>query len=252
MKIVKIPSNYGALEKADGVELAPDLVIKELEDIYLNEQFRKEEIQVENIPRKKLEDGNEIIQNYEGKVFVGGDHSITYHSFKGFARNFKNPGIIIFDAHPDVYEMFEFPSHQDWLRCLIKDGIVKKENVAILGVRNADRKEIEYLRDNKIRFYSIKSVCENSENVCNDVMEFARKFDGFYLSIDIDVLDPAHAPGTGYPEPGGMSVRDLVYYLHRLKLLKNIARIDVVEINPKKDINNITSRIGAKIIAEMM
>ncbi len=252
MKIVKVPSNYGALEKADGVELAPDLVVKELDDIYLNEQFRKEEIQVESIPRKKLEDGNEILESSDGKVFVGGDHSITYHSFKGFARHFKNPGIIVFDAHPDVYELFEFPSHQDWLRCLIKDGILKKENVALLGIRNADRKEMEYLKDNKIKFYPIKGVCENSENVCNDVMEFARKFDGLYISIDIDVLDPAFAPGTGYPEPGGMSVRGLVYYLHRLKLLKNISRIDVVEINPKKDINNITSRVGAKIIAELM
>ena len=252
MKIVKVPSNYGGLEKADGVELAPDKVIEEMKDIYLNEQYRKKEIEIVEIERRKLEDGNKIIEAYDGDVFIGGDHSISYHSFKGFAGNYKNPGLIVFDAHPDVYELFEFPSHQDWLRHLIKDGLLKKENVAIIGLRNVDRKELDYLRENKIRIYDINQVWENREDVCDNIMEFARNFDGLYLSIDVDVIDPSMAPGTGYIEPGGMTVRELVYFLHRLKMLKNLARMDIVEINPKKDVNNMTSRLGAKIISEMM
>ncbi len=252
MKIVKVPSNYGALEKADGVELAPDVIIKELEDIYLNEHFRKEAIEVEEINRSRLEDGNEIVEHHDGRVFIGGDHAISYHSFKGFAKGYRNPGIIVFDAHPDVYEMFDFPSHQDWLRCLIRDGIVKKENIILVGVRNVDRKELDYLKENKIKMYSIKQTCEDSESVCNEVMEHARKFDGSYLSIDIDVIDPAYAPGTGYLEPGGMTTREMIYFLHRLKMMKNLARIDIVEVNPRKDVNNMTSKLGAKLIAELM
>ncbi len=252
MRIVKAPSNYGALEKAEGVELAPDAILRELEDIYLNEHYRKDSLEIEDVPRKKLEDGNSVLENYDGKVFIGGDHSISYHSFKGFAKKYKNPGMIVFDSHPDVYEMFEFPSHQDWIRHLIKDGIISKDNVVIVGVRNMDRKELEYLKDHGIRFYPIKQATDDKEEVCNSIMEAARKFDGLYLSIDIDVIDPAFAPGTGYLEPGGMTSREMIYYLHRLKMLKNLARIDLVEINPKKDLNNMTSKLGAKFIAELM
>ena len=72
-----------------------------------------------------------------------------------------------------------------------------------------------------------------------------------YISLDIDVVDPAFAPGTGYPEPAGLTSRQLFYMLHRLKNLKNINIIDIVEVNPKKDINNMTSKLAAKILAEL-
>lgn len=252
MRIVKVPSNYGALDKAEGVELAPDAIMEELKDIYLNESYKKDDVEVVEMARKELEDGNEVINKYDGKIFLGGDHSISYYSFKQWARNHKNPGLIVFDAHPDVYEMFDFPSHQDWLRCLIKDGIIKKENIVIIGLRNMDRKEFEYLKDNNIRFYNINQVYESKEEVCDSVMEFARKFDGVYVSFDIDVLDPAYAPGTGYIEPGGMTSRELLYFIHRLRMLKNIDRVDIMEVNPRKDVNNMTAKMAAKIIAELM
>ena len=79
-------------------------------------------------------------------------------------------------------------------------------------------------------------------------MEIANNFSDLYLSIDIDVLDSAYAPGTGYPEPAGLSPLELLYSLKKIKLLKNLRRVDLVEVNPKKDINNMTSRIAGKII----
>ncbi|MEM4368887.1 MAG: arginase family protein, partial [Candidatus Woesearchaeota archaeon] len=75
-------------------------------------------------------------------------------------------------------------------------------------------------------------------------------FDGLYVSIDIDVVDPAFAPGTGYPEPGGFSSRDLIYFLQRLRLLKNFMALDVVEINPLKDVQDLTVKLGAKLLVE--
>ena len=83
-------------------------------------------------------------------------------------------------------------------------------------------------------------------------MEIASKFDGLYLSLDIDVLDPAFAPGTGYLEPGGMNARQLFYYLHRLKKLQNLKCVDLVEVDPERDKTGITVRTAAKMIAELM
>ena len=86
------------------------------------------------------------------------------------------------------------------------------------------------------------------EFVCDSVMEDVREFDGLYLSIDIDVLDPAFSPGTGYLEVGGMSLNQLLYFLRRIKKMKNLRRIDLVEINPEKDRDDLTINAGKKII----
>ena len=83
-------------------------------------------------------------------------------------------------------------------------------------------------------------------------MEQARNFSDLYISIDIDILDPAFAPGTGYIEPAGLSTRELIYLIQRIKLLKNIKKYDLVEVNPDKDINNMTSKVAAKIIKELI
>ena len=82
-------------------------------------------------------------------------------------------------------------------------------------------------------------------------MSVARKFDALYVSVDIDVLDPAFAPGTGYTEPGGLTTRELIYFIQRLKNLKNIQMWDLVEVNPEKDVNNLTVMVAAKLIVEM-
>jgi agmatinase len=76
-------------------------------------------------------------------------------------------------------------------------------------------------------------------------------FGSLYVSIDIDVLDPAFAPGTGYLEPSGLSSRELIFFLQRLSNLKNLKAVDLVEINPKLDISNLTVKTGAKIISEL-
>ena len=93
---------------------------------------------------------------------------------------------------------------------------------------------------------------EGIRNICDAVMESAKDFDGLYISIDIDSVDPAFAPGTGYPEPAGLSSRELLYFIHRLKKLKNLKAVDIVEVNPEKDLNDITSRLAAKLCVELV
>lgn len=253
MKIVKVKSSQGCLGKNKGCEKAPDEIVKELENFYLNEKgFRKDFESVDcEVVENNIEETNQNIMNIEGDVFLGGDHSITYASFIGFAKKFTNPGLIIFDAHPDCENNFKPPSHEDFVKVLIEDGFLKKENLIIVGVRNWHKKEFYYLKENKIKYFVMKNM-KDMEDVCDSVMELSNNFDGLYLSIDIDCVDPAFAPGTGFIEPGGMSSRDLIYFVQRLKLLRNLKRTDIVEVNPDKDVNGMTVKLAAKVLGELL
>ncbi len=140
----------------------------------------------------------------------------------------------------------------EWLYFLIKEKIVKSENVILIGIRNADVKELEFIKKYKIKIFTSKQLFNNLENSCDTIMEYAKDFSDLYISIDIDCLDPAFAPGTGYLEPGGLSTRELIYLIQRIKLLKNIRKYDLVEVNPEKDFNLITCKTAARIIKEII
>ena len=265
MNVLKIPLNAGALTKKDGVELGPDSVIEIAKDFNLTENSH---LPVYDIDEVKIDNNDfegahkaiyEKVKATEGfTVLLGGDHSLTYPAFKAFAeknkasREIGEPGIIIFDAHPDLENNFEPPTHEDYLRVLIEKGIVKKENVILVGVRNMHTNESEFIKANKIKTFTMKEISfEGTREICDSIMSVARQFTALYLSIDIDVLDPAFAPGTGHAEPGGLTTRELLYFIQRLKNIKNLKMADIVEINPKKDINDMTSRVAAKLLTEL-
>jgi len=203
------------------------------------------EITSQNIVKK-------ISEIKEKAIILGGDHSITYSCFKGFAKNNPDGGIIIFDAHPDCENMFSPPTQEDLLIVLIKEGLVDPKKVILIGTRNMSGNEREFLEMHKIRYFSMKQIFQTSiQAVCDTVMETAVQWPSLYISVDIDVVDPAFAPGTGYIEPAGLTSRELVYFLQRLKLLKNFKMADIVEVNPPKDVNNLTSKLGAKLVKEL-
>ncbi len=185
------------------------------------------------------------------KIYLGGDHTITYHTVKHFAKQHNNVGFIVFDAHPDVFQAFEKPSHQDYLKFLVEEKVLQPENIIVMGIRAQHPQEIAYFKEKGIRYVPCRNLMDVSA-ICDGVMEFLRDFDAIYLSIDLDVLDPAFAPGVSYIEPGGYTTRELFYFVQRLKKLKNLKAIDVVELNPENDINNLTAKTAAKLVAEFL
>lgn len=258
MKLLKIPFSKGSLGKSEGCKLAPDKIANLVEEFWFSEDKALPMFDIENVDIdqnnltlthnnifKKI---SEIKTNF---IALGGDHSITYSTFKAFAQNFNNPGIIIFDAHPDLMPPKNL-DHETYLRKLIEDNIVKKENIILIALRNWDDEEYKYIQDNRIKIYPMKNISmEGIQNICDGLMSVAKDWDALYLSIDIDAVDPAFAPGTGYTEPAGLTSRELLYLIHRIKLLKNLKAIDIVEVNPEKDINDMTCRLGAKLCVEL-
>lgn len=259
MKIVKVPA-INALGKTRGCEKAPDEIIKILDEIYSSEsgkkvEFKVDEVEVNNSNVVKTiqnirEKAKEYFLRKEEAIFLGGDHSITYSLVKEFAKK-ENYGLVIFDAHPDCMAPGKEPSHEEWLRALIEQGF-NPRNILLVGIRNSDIQELRFLKDKGVNVFSMKEINENLETSCDKIMEEARKFSSFYVSIDIDVIDPAFAPGTGYLEPGGLTSRQFLYFIQRIFLLDNLNIMDLVEVNPERDLNNMTLKLAAKIIAEIL
>ena len=259
MKLIKIPSSLGGLGKANSSEQAPDRIVEKTKELWLSENgvlplFDVDEVK---IVKSNIAETNKAIFDKIGAaksnfIALGGDHSITHSCFKAFAQNNPNAGIVVFDAHPDLMQSFDVPSHENFLRMLIEEGFVKKENVILVGTRNSDKEELNFIKQNKIKVFSMKEIsAEGKESACDAIMSVAKDFGSLYLSIDIDAVDPAFAPGTGYPEAGGLTSRELLYFIQRIRLLKNFRAADIVEVNPAKDVNDMTSLLAAKIAVEL-
>jgi len=263
MKVVKIASSQGGLGKADGAELAPDKVIEKTKELFMSEEGILPNFDVDSVSivDSNIEETNKniyskalsVLKDNVRPLFLGGDHSVTYPIVKAFKEIYpENPGIIIFDAHPDAENDFMPPSQEDLLCAMVNQNVIKKENIILVGTRNWDKNEIEFIQKNKIKYFPMKEIAKDGvHEISESLMSVAKNFKDLYISIDIDVLDPAFAPGTGYIEPGGLTTRQLLFFLHRLKKLDNLKAFDLVEINPKKDVNDMTSKVGAKILVEL-
>lgn len=257
MKIIKLPFSQDISNKADGSELAPDKIIEKTKELFVSEEgilpnldfdeVKVIDADIEEINESIYSKALSILENNIKPLFLGGTHSVTFPIAKAFSKIYpENPGIIIFDAHPDAL------SPEDLLCALVNQNIIKKENIILVGTRNWDKNEIDFIRKNKIKHFPMKEViAEGIHEVSESLMAVAKNFKDLYVSIDIDVLDPAFAPGTGYMEPGGLSTRELLFFLSRLKKLRNLRAFDLVEINPSKDVNDMTSKAGAKILVEL-
>ncbi|MBN2142823.1 arginase family protein [Candidatus Woesearchaeota archaeon] len=262
MKILKAPFGAGAMTRKDGIEKGPDKIVGFFDSFYMSEGgllslFETEDVAVDNSNigashEAVFEAVQKSCASREQVILLGGDHSITYPSFKAFVKHNPGAGLIVFDSHPDVEHHMVPPTHEDYLRTLIDEDLLESDKVMLVGVRNPTKEEKKYLDENKIKNYSMKEISlEGVREVCDAVMSVARQWPKAYVSVDIDAIDPAFAPGTGYPEPGGLTSREMIYFIQRLKLMRNIGMVDLVEVNPDKDVNDMTSRLAAKLIVEL-
>jgi len=267
MFVVKVPGING-FGKTKGCERAGNEILKTLKEIYSNEQGKEidvgkldlEEIHLDN---DNLELSNKLIyknafEMFESQpktIFLGGDHSVSYSLTRGFFDSCENSGkkpcLFVFDAHPDLMPAMTEPTHEEWLRKLIEDGF-PSENVLLVGIRNSYKDELNFIKEKGIKVISMNNLLLDIENACDTIMEFSNGKE-LYVSIDIDVIDPVFAPATGYrTEVGGLTSRQFLYLIQRINKIKNLRAVDIVEINPEKDKDNLTIKLGSKILAELI
>tara|TARA_Y100000590_G_scaffold470725_1_gene668535 strand:+ start:7402 stop:8271 length:870 start_codon:yes stop_codon:yes gene_type:complete len=187
----------------------------------------------------------ELRKQNKQMIILGGEHLITLGSFSCFP---KNTGYVVFDAHYDLRDQYADIklSHAAYLRRLVeKRG---SENIVHVGARAFVKEELAFLTDNKIKTVSDKEIRDgNGAKLLKDITS---TFDSIYLSIDLDVLDPAFAPGVGNPEAVGISSREL-YDLVTVLQNKKIEAADIVELNPTYD-NGATASMAAKMISTII
>jgi arginase family enzyme len=170
-------------------------------------------------------------------IFLGGDHSITYPIFKSFRDTVPNPFLIIFDAHADCDIPNQEPTHEEWLRKTIQDGLPGNK-VILIGTRKTWEIEDKFLKENNVKIFpklpSKKEILPLIQN------------HNLYISIDIDALNPSDAPAVNYPEPAGLNKKNFLKFLDFL-LTQNPKAIDITEYCPNKDKDNKTLNLIKEI-----
>jgi agmatinase len=193
-------------------------------------------------------------------VILGGDHSIASADVAGIAnhRGHGKISMIHFDAHADTGEdhFGALIGHGTPMRRLIEDGYMRGDRFLQLGLRGywPDHATLAWMRDQGMRSYEMTEIHHRGlkEVLDESFATLVDGCDGVFLSVDIDVVDPGMAPGTGTPEPGGMTSRELLEAVRRICLELPVVGIDVVEVAPPFDSADITAILANRVVLEAL
>jgi agmatinase len=188
-------------------------------------------------------------------ILLGGDHSVTIPIFQGQRTRFSKErlGLLWVDAHPDLCD--EYLGSKLSHACVLRRGLefgIQPQDVCLVGLRSWEYQEIDLIENGGLNIYSAADVAERGmKAVAQDVYKILSKCDAVHISLDIDCLDPAFAPGTGIPDSGGLTSRELITLIKSLQGLPLVG-LDVVEVAPPIDPSEATIFAALKVIFEFM
>jgi agmatinase len=201
-----------------------------------------------------------IAQSGAIPLVLGGDHTITWPDVTGVARarGWGKVSVIHFDAHADTGDI-EFGSlvgHGQPMRRLIESGAARGDRFLQMGLRGywPGPETLAWMAEQGMRSYEMTEIVARGFDEClTEAFVIATdECDGVFLSVDIDVCDPGHAPGIGTPEPGGLSARQLLDAVRRICYELPVVGIDVVEVAPPYDHADITALLGNRVVLEAL
>jgi agmatinase len=193
-------------------------------------------------------------------LILGGDHTIAWPDAAGVAEHLGQGRVsmIHFDAHADTGDI-EFGSligHGQPMRRLIESGAVRGDRFLQIGLRGywPPPETLDWMAQQRMRSYEMAEITARGLAEClTEAFAIATDdCDGVFLSIDIDVCDPGHAPGTGTPEPGGLTARELLDSVRRIAYELPVVGMDVVEVSPPYDQAEITSFLANRVVLEAL
>jgi len=191
---------------------------------------------------------NNVLNWNKHPVFLGGDHSVTLGILRAMNKMYGKVAVIHFDAHCDTWSSnFDEPiGHGTWLYNAINEKLVDPAKVISIGIRSpSDETARRFLQSHGGLTFSARQTMRKPANVITSILDRIGNTP-VYLSFDIDALDPAHAPGTGTPEIGGLTTMWVLECLENLYGLNWIG-MDLVEVSPSYDHSQITSLAAATI-----
>ena len=181
-------------------------------------------------------------------IILGGDHSITTIALQAIGDCLGKVGLLYFDAHPDFVS-----STTDYYGSILTDSTnyIDFNKSLMCGIRSAELEELENATKVGLEIISPIDIAEHGLSKIADIIKFKNNNGKRYISIDLDCIDPAFAPGVSVPSPSGLSSLDLIY-LTKIAISSGIVGLDIVEYTPDFDINNITASLAARILLESM
>jgi len=203
-----------------------------------------------------VEDQAAEVLQYPLALFLGGDHSVTIPLMRAFNRAVDGPfGVLHFDAHPDLCDTYEGHrwSHACTERRALELSGLEAEHLVFVGLRSFLEEEWDFLKEHpEITCYTARQCYRvGIEEIAEKVVEKLQGVPAVYFTLDIDGLDPAYAPGTGTPEGGGLTTRDLLELVRVVLRELPVRAMDVVEVAPPLDQADITSFAALKVIYEV-
>jgi agmatinase len=193
-------------------------------------------------------------------LVLGGDHTIALPDATGVARHhgLGRVSMLHFDAHADTGDI-EFGSlygHGQPMRRLIESGALRGDRFLQIGLRGywPGPETLSWMAEQRMRSYEMTEIGARGLDACLDeAFEIALdECEGVFLSVDVDVCDPGHAPGTGTPEPGGLSARQLLDSVRRICLELPVVGVDIVEVSPPYDHAEITAYLANRVALEAL
>ena len=223
-----LASGHSNQASESGLELGTDIIVDDAGDLPLAEDVGDFDLI------------RTAASSIEPTIFLGGDHMVSYPIVAGLASVHGPLNILHFDAHPDIYDDFEGDalSHASPFARIMENGLANR--LIQVGIRTMNA----HCRAQAARFGVEVIEMKDFAPAQVPIPEAP-----LYISIDLDALDPAFAPGVAHHEPGGLSTRELVSVLHRVP--GPIIGADIVEYNPTRDINGMTAVVAAKLVKEL-
>ncbi|MGA9269152.1 MAG: agmatinase [Lutimonas sp.] len=190
--------------------------------------------EIEKITRNHLEDGTKILT-------LGGDHSITFPIIKAHHKSFPKLDILQIDAHSDLYDEFEGDpySHACPFARIMESGLANR--LVQVGIRTLNTHQKEQAERFGVEIHQMKNL---------DLDSIPAFKNPLYITLDMDGIDPAFAPGVSHHEPGGLSSRQVIELIQGLDA--EIVGADIVEYNPDRDFKGMTAYLAAKLMKELL
>jgi agmatinase len=262
--IYGVQDESGSHAKRKGTSRAPDVLRVASNE---SEFFERDGVRIPTCPmrgtleRRVFDAGNLKTKNEVSKVayeaaskgkipvFIGGDHSLTTKAIEAISRAVGSKlALLYFDAHPDFVS-----TSRDYYGSVLTDSSHSLEyrSCILVGTRAAEPEELVNAGKENVSIMNPLDIAELGLKRAADAIQDRVRGSSLYISVDLDCLDPAFAPGVSVPSPGGLSSTDLLYLLTR-SLAGKVVGLDIVELCPDYDLNGMTASIAARILSESL
>lgn len=273
--LLGVPMNLGANRL--GIEFSIDVLQEKFPETFKDMTVMPVEKQKEDFSNKKMRYKNTILKSCETlakkvneeiekgnrPILIGGDHSLALGTVSGVVKTEENLGIIWIDAHGDMntdeitgsgnihgmpLAMLQGYGDKDMTNCFGQNSKIKSENVVILGTRDLDIKEEEFIQKLKIKYINCEEAKREGIDKTLEEIKNYLKVEKIHISFDIDSLDPKYAPGVSTPVKDGFTLDEMYKTFEFIFKNYSVTSMDIVEFNPANDFEDKTGKVVEDIV----